>query len=102
MKSILVTVGGNSLDESVFDAAHAVAYPLSAHMDFAHVALSSIDPAELHPHIAFARGAALETALKDTVSRSSHAEAKARSLIASYCAAKGIPKLAIPAPVNKV
>lgn len=102
MKSILVTVGGNSLDEAVFEAAHAVASPLSAHLDFAHVALSSIDPAELHPHIAFARGVALTATLQDTVTRSSHAEATARTLIAGYCAAKGIQKLAIPAPVNKV
>ena len=63
MKTILVLAGGREADASVFDAALAIAKPLQAHLEFLHVRISAGEAAAYTPHVDFARGAGLRSAL---------------------------------------
>jgi ribosomal protein S27AE len=54
MKTILVAISGTSSDNSVLDAAYAIAHPLNAHLEFIHIPLSSIDVSDYNHHIEFA------------------------------------------------
>jgi len=63
MKTILVLAGGREADASVFDAALAIANPLQAHLEFLHVRISAGEAAVYTPHVDFARGAGLRSAL---------------------------------------
>jgi hypothetical protein len=84
MKSLLVAVSGTSFDNAVLAAAHAVAAPLKAHLDFAHIPLASIEIADFNRHVEFARGSGLDVALKETIPRSEDAETKARAHVVDF------------------
>lgn len=64
MKSILVPTGGSSSDEYVLETAYAVE-PLSAHLNFVHIKLGSGEAALNTPHMAFATGPGLATAMQE-------------------------------------
>lgn len=63
MKSILVLAGGGESDGVVFDTALSTARSVGAHLDFLHARLSAGDAAVYTPHVDFAMGKGLETAL---------------------------------------
>lgn len=63
MKSILVLAGGAESDGVVFDMALSAARSVGAHLDFLHLRLSAGDAAVHTPHVDFAMGKGLETAL---------------------------------------
>jgi nucleotide-binding universal stress UspA family protein len=102
MKTILVAVSGTKSDDAVFEAAFAVAKPLDAHLDFIHMPLNEIDPSDYNHHIEFARGEAVETALRETMLNTQDAVAKARKHVTDYCAAKNIIWVSSPAVSNRV
>lgn len=102
MKSILVTVSGTKSDDAVLDAAFAVAKSLNAHLDFIHMPLNEIDLPDYNHHIEFARGEAVETALRETLLNTQDAVAKARKHITGYCAAKNIVWVSSPAVMDRV
>ncbi|MGE3832438.1 MAG: hypothetical protein AB7F76_15710 [Parvibaculaceae bacterium] len=97
MKSILVPLSGSNTDSLVMEAAYALARRLDAHIDFAHVPLSGIDLRIVEPHIDFARGEALQLALKDLAARSKAGEARTFASAEAFCKAKGIAQMAKPA-----
>jgi nucleotide-binding universal stress UspA family protein len=102
MKTILVAVSGTKSDDTVLDAAFAVSEPLNAHLDFIHMPLNEIDLSDYNHHIEFARGEAVETALRETLLNTQDAVAKARKHVADYCAAKNIVWVSSPAVTNRV
>ena len=63
MRSILVLAGGRTTDGVVFETALAAANPLHAHLEFLHVRPDPGEAALYAPHVDFARGAAIESAL---------------------------------------
>jgi hypothetical protein len=102
MKSILVAISGTSSDNSVLDAAYAIAAPLHAHLDFAHIRLASIEAADLDRHIDFARGSGLEAALAERFPRSEKAHAEAHTHVSDFCASRNIPWMSRPAGTSGV
>ncbi|WP_119390790.1 universal stress protein [Taklimakanibacter lacteus] len=102
MKSIFVAVSGTSSDNSVLDAAHAIATPLHAHLDFVHIPLASIEVAEFNHHIEFARGGALETALKELLPKSEDAAMKARMHVTDFCTSRNILRMSSPTGMSQV
>jgi nucleotide-binding universal stress UspA family protein len=102
MKSFLVAVSGTSSDKSVLDAAYAVATPLKAHLDFVHIPLASIEVADFNRHIEFARGSALEVALKNTLSKGKDAETKARAHVMEFCTSRNILQISQPTAMERV
>ncbi len=102
MKSILVAVSGTKSDDAVLDAAYAVARPLNAHLDFVHLPLNTIDPSDYNSHIEFARGDAVETALRETSLNTQDAVAKARAHVTHYCRSNKIPKVSLPAAAGQI
>ena len=63
MKTILVLVCGSDADALVLETALAVARPLSAHLELLHIRAAVADAALYAPHLEFARGAGLASAL---------------------------------------
>ncbi len=63
MRSILVLAGGRTTDSVVFETALTVANPLHAHLEFLHVRPDPTEAALYTPHVDFARGAAMASAL---------------------------------------
>jgi len=102
MKTILVTVSGTKSDDAVLDAAFAAGKPFNAHLDFIHMPLNEIDPSDYNHHIEFARGEAVQTALRETQFNTQDAVTKARKHVTDYCAAKSIVWVSSPAVTNRV
>jgi nucleotide-binding universal stress UspA family protein len=63
MKTILVTAGGSTTDQTVFATALCAARPLAAHLEFFHVRITPAEAALFMPHVQFARGPAIQSAL---------------------------------------
>jgi len=63
MKTILVLVCGSDADALVLETALVVARPLSTHLELLHVRVAVADAALHTPHLEFARGAGLGSAL---------------------------------------
>jgi len=102
MKTILVAISGTNSDETVLDAAYAIAQPLNAHLDFVHIPLSSIDPSDYNRHIEFTRGEALDVALKDALLNSNVAVTKAREHVTNYCTTRNILRTSSPSHRDRV
>ena len=64
MKFVLVPIGGSESDGPVLETALAAARPFAAHVQFLHVRVAVGEAARHTPHVAFARGAALQEALQ--------------------------------------
>lgn len=102
MKSILVAVSGTKADDAVLGAAYAIAKPLNAHLDFVHIPINTIDPADYNSHVEFARGDAVELALRATLLNAQDAIANARSHVTRYCKMSDIPKASCAAVMDRV
>ncbi|QIG51037.1 hypothetical protein G5V57_26895 [Nordella sp. HKS 07] len=102
MKSILVAVSGTKTDDAVLGAAYAIAKPLNAHIDFLHSPINAINPADYNPHVEFARGDAVELALRTTLLNAKDAIANARSHVSRFCKMNNIPKASYAAAMDRV
>lgn len=102
MKSILVAVSGTRSDEAVLDAVYAISKPLNAHLDFLHIPLNTITASDYNPHVEFARGDAVELALREILLNAQDAIANARSHVNRYCKLKNIPKVSRAAATGRM
>jgi nucleotide-binding universal stress UspA family protein len=96
LKAILVPVGGSDADASVFETALALARPLAAHLEFVHVRVTAAGAALHTPHVAFARGAGLASALERLGDKAERRAAAAGRNVADFCARHGIETVDTP------
>lgn len=90
MKTILVLTGGSESDTAVFGTALAVARPLDAHLEFLHIRLSPGDAAAFMPHLEFASGAALRSALDHLQAEADKRSAASARHFQRFCAQEAI------------
>lgn len=90
MKTILVLTGGSESDTAVFGTALAVARPLDAHLEFLHIRLSPGDAAAFTPHLEFASGAALRSALDHLQAEADKRSAASARHFQRFCAQEAI------------
>jgi nucleotide-binding universal stress UspA family protein len=102
MKTILVPVGGGAADAVVLETALAAARPLSAHLEFLHVRVAAAEAARYTPHVDFARGAGLSSALDGLRSRAERRSATAERNISDFCARHDIEMVEAPFPAQCV
>lgn len=102
MKTILVPVGGGSGDALVLETALAVARPLSAHLEFLHVRVAAADAARHTPHVDFATGAGLSSALDGLTARAEQRSASAERNVHDFCARHDIKMVEVPFPAQSV
>lgn len=96
MRTILVPLGGGVSDEAVLAMALAVARPLSAHLELLHVHQRADQAAINVPHIGFATGEALRSALGGLTTSADHRAAHAEEHARAFCARHGIELLDAP------
>jgi nucleotide-binding universal stress UspA family protein len=85
MKSFLVLIGGSDTDDAVLETALAAARPLSAHLKFLHVRVG-LDEAMRHtPHMDFAMGGALRSALHELEMQTHTRSSEAVRHIREFC-----------------
>lgn len=96
MKTILVPVGGGDADSLVFETALAVARPLAAHLEFVHVRVTAAEAAAHTPHLEFARGAALASALDALSGKGAQRSAVAERNVKDFCTRNGIEMFEAP------
>ncbi|MFZ5677555.1 MAG: universal stress protein [Pseudomonadota bacterium] len=102
MKSILVALSGTKSDDAVLEAAYAVARPLNAHLHFFHIPIDKVDPADYNPHIDFARGSAVDFALREELANAEDAVTRAHAHVTRYCKKKEIAIVSLPAAKDRV
>ena len=102
MKTILVPVGGGGSDQLVLETALAVAKPLGAHLEFLHIRIHAGDAAANTPHVDFARGAALTSALDELTKQCEARARSAREIATSFCKARNIEMLDNPCAAKGV
>jgi nucleotide-binding universal stress UspA family protein len=98
MKTILVLAGGTETDQAVFHAALAAAVPVSAHLEFLHIHVGSVQAAAFTPHVDYAQGAALSEALGSLRRKAEKRSRDAALYFQSFCAQRKIPIAANPSP----
>jgi nucleotide-binding universal stress UspA family protein len=102
MKTILVPIGGGDADAMVLETALAVAQPLSAHLEFMHMHVSAAAAARHTPHVDFARGAGLSSALEGLRTRAERRSAAAERNVRDFCAKHDIEMIEAPRPARSV
>jgi nucleotide-binding universal stress UspA family protein len=102
MKTILVPVGGSDADAPVLETALAVARPLSAHLELLHVRVAVADAAVHTPHLEFARGAGLGSALDALHSKCQRRSELAEKHARDFCARHAIEMIETPLPAPSV
>ena len=102
MKTILVPVGGSEADALVLETALAVARPLSAHLELLHVRVAVADAAVHTPHLEFARGAGLGSALDALGSKCQRRSEAAENHVRDFCAKHAIEMVETPVPAPSV
>jgi nucleotide-binding universal stress UspA family protein len=96
MKAILVPVGGSEADASVFETALAVAQPLSAHLEFIHVRVTAAEAVLHTPHVEFASGTGLRSALGNLRDKAERRAAAAKRNVERFCATQGVEMVDAP------
>src|SRR5215475_4591212 len=96
MKSILVPIGGSETDEALFETELAAARPFCAHLQFLHVRVSAGQAAINIPHIEFAMGRALSSALGELDHRAKIRSAAAVQHFNDFCKRSSIEICATP------
>jgi nucleotide-binding universal stress UspA family protein len=96
MKTILVPVGGSDADAIVLDTALAVAQPLAAHLELVHIRVTAAEAALHTPHVEFARGAGLASALDRLRGRAEQRAAVAKRNARDFCTGHGIALTEVP------
>ncbi len=102
MKTILVPVGGSDADSPVLETALTVARPLSAHLEFLHVRVGVADAAVHTPHLDFARGAGLGSALDALGNKCRRRSEAAENHVRDFCARHAIEMVDAPMPARSV
>jgi nucleotide-binding universal stress UspA family protein len=102
MKTILVPIGGGSVDAMVLETALAVARPLSAHLELLHVRVGAAEAARHTPHLDFARGAGLTGALDGLRARAERRSTTAEHNVRDFCATHDIEMVEAPRPARSV
>jgi nucleotide-binding universal stress UspA family protein len=102
MRTILVPIGGGDADAVVLETALAAARPLSAHLEFLLVRVAAAEAARYTPHVDFARGAGLSSALDGLRSRAERRSATAERNIRDFCARHDIEMVEAPFPAQSV
>lgn len=90
IKTVLVPVGGSDADQPVLEAALMVARCMPAHLEFLHIHIGPGEAALHTPHVDFASGAALRSALRDLDEMSKGRAARAERYIRDFCARANI------------
>jgi nucleotide-binding universal stress UspA family protein len=85
MKTILVLVGGGDRDQVILQTALAAAVPLSAHLEFLHIHVSSGQAAR-YSHAEFAMGPALRNTLEQLENKAKSFSDLAADHIRDFCA----------------
>lgn len=98
MKTILVPTGGSDSDEAVLATALAAARPFAAHLDFLHVKIGPGEAAPYTPHVTFARGAALSSALGELEAQAMTRAANAAQHVRALCERESIVMRDVPVP----
>jgi nucleotide-binding universal stress UspA family protein len=96
MKTILVPTSGSETDRAVFATAIAAARPFGAHLEFLHICLTPGEAAPFVPHVDFARGAALHSAMRHIEVDQERRLATARRHFKELCENHSIPILETP------
>jgi nucleotide-binding universal stress UspA family protein len=102
MKTILVPIGGSDSDYPVLETALAIARPLSAHLELLHIRVPVADAAVHTPHLEFARGAGLGSALNALESKCQRRSEAAENHIRDFCARHAIEMVETPVPAPSV
>jgi nucleotide-binding universal stress UspA family protein len=90
MKTILVPVGGGGADAAALETARTVAQVTAAHVRFVHVRLGAEDAALHMPHVSFAIGPGVRSALQMLNKAGARRVTVAAQSVSDFCAASGI------------
>jgi nucleotide-binding universal stress UspA family protein len=102
MKTILVPLGGGDADAAVLDTARTVAQPLCAHLELLHVRVTPAEAAAHTPHVDFARGVGLASAMDALGNACGQRAASAERNARDFCARHAIEMAEIPRPAQAV
>jgi len=102
MHTILVPAGGSQTDQIVFETALAVARPLGAHLEFLHVHLDASQAALHTPHVDFARGAALRSALNQLREQCESRARTAKNNVLAFCERSNLDLIDKPCASTRV
>ncbi len=102
MKTILVPTGGSEMDHAVFQTALCAARPLHAHLEFFHVRVGAGEAALYTPHIAFARGRAIEDAIVRLQQEEAKRSAAASLHFGAFCKQMKIDVIERPSKLDTV
>jgi nucleotide-binding universal stress UspA family protein len=90
MKTILVPVGGGDADAAVLETARTVTQATAAHVRFLHVRLGAGDAALHMPHVSFAIGPGVRSALRMLNKAGAQRATAAAQCVSDFCASSGI------------
>jgi hypothetical protein len=90
MKTILVPVAGVDADAATLETARTVAQATASHVRFLHVRLDASEAALQMPHVSFAIGAGIRSALQMLNDEGAQRVAAAARRVSEFCAAWGI------------
>jgi len=90
MKTIFVPIGGSDSDAAVMETALEIATPLHAHLEFLHIHVSPGDAARYIPHVAFARGPAINNAMAELDHEQTTRSIMASRHVLEFCSRSGI------------
>ncbi len=96
MKFFLVPIGGSQSDDAVLQTALAAARPFAAHLRFLHVRIGVGEAARNVPHVGFASGTALRSALRDLEDESRIRTEASAQHIQAFCTRSQIELCDIP------
>jgi len=102
MRTFLALIEGNDTDPIILEAAHTLAKGRNGHIDVLHVDLTVLDAAGYMPQGDFARGSALEGALKSLATRREETAAAAREAFSGFCARQAVAETNEPSSAKGV
>jgi nucleotide-binding universal stress UspA family protein len=102
MKTILAPVGGSDADGVILETALTVARQLFAHLELLHVRVAAADAAVHTPHVEFARGAGLSSALNALATRGKQRSMQAERHVRDFCESNAIEIVEAPRPARAV
>ncbi|MFO0992247.1 MAG: universal stress protein [Hyphomicrobiales bacterium] len=102
MKTYFALIEGSDADAAILEAAHTLAKAREGHIDVLHVDLTALDAAGYAPQADFARGAAVEGALKSLDARRTESAKAAHTAFMTFCARHGIVETSEPTKTKVV
>lgn len=101
MKTILALVGGGARDEVICQTAYAIARPLSAHLEFLHIHVSSGEAAR-YSRAEFAMGAGLRQTLDQLEGKARSFSDLAAGNVRDFCARSAVELCDTPYGAQKI